>query len=267
MNTARKGRLDGRVVIVTGAGSGLGEAAALACADEGAVLVCAGTTLAKLEKMVEKAGNGAIARHVDIADQASTEALARFVEERFGRIDSLINVAGIPGAGSALDVDLEMWNRVLAVNLTGTWLMARAVLPAMIRQREGAIVLMSSLGGMIGVPALAAYSAAKGGVNALTKQMAVDYASYNIRVNAICPGTISSPLVLKPYDDAEAREAGAKARMMEKALKRWPVGRWGRPEEAAALCVLLASGECGFMTGTVTPLDGGMSATGWQVGQ
>lgn len=259
--------MQAKTVIITGAGSGLGQAAALACAMEGANVVCAGRTLRSVEATASKAGGAAIAHAVDVSDMASTEALAAATLSRFGRIDALINVAGIAGPGTALTTSRQTWDQVLNINLTGTWLMSRAVLPAMIEQRDGSIVLMSSLGGMVGVPDILAYCASKGGVNALTKQMACDYAPHNIRVNAICPGTVKTPLVMKPYNDAGARDPAEKERMMDRALKRWPLGRWGQLDEIAALCVFLASGECGWMTGVITPVDGGMTAMGWQVGR
>ena len=269
-NTTRPARMQGKTVIVTGAGSGLGQAAALACAAEGANIVCAGRTIGSVQATAAdatNAGGSAFAHAVDISDMASTEALAAATLARFGRIDALINVAGIAGPGTALTTAKQTWDQVLSINLTGTWLMSRAVLPAMIEQKDGSIVLMSSLGGMVGVPDILAYCASKGGVNALTRQMACDYAPHNIRVNAICPGTVKTPLVMKPYNDAGARNPAEKERMMERALKRWPLGRWGQLDEIAALCVFLASGECGWMTGVITPLDGGMTAMGWQVGR
>ncbi len=269
-NAIRPARMQGKTVIVTGAGSGLGQAAALACAAEGANIVCAGRTIGSVQATAAdatNAGGSAFAHAVDISDMASTEALAAATLARFGRIDALINVAGIAGPGTALTTAKQTWDQVLSINLTGTWLMSRAVLPAMIEQKDGSIVLMSSLGGMVGVPDILAYCASKGGVNALTRQMACDYAPHNIRVNAICPGTVKTPLVMKPYNDAGARNPAEKERMMERALKRWPLGRWGQLDEIAALCVFLASGECGWMTGVITPLDGGMTAMGWQVGR
>lgn len=262
--------MQGKTVIVTGAGSGLGQAAALACAAEGANIVCAGRTVAAVAATAAtatEAGGTALAHAVDVSDMASTEALAAATLARFGRIDALINVAGIAGPGTALTTTQQTWDQVIGINLTGTWLMSRAVLPAMMAQRDGSIVLMSSLGGMTGIPDIMAYCASKGGVNALTKQMACDYAPHNIRVNAICPGTVETPLVMKPYNDAGARDPAEKERMIERALKRWPLGRWGQLDEIAALCVFLASGECGWMTGVVTPVDGGMTAMGWQVGR
>ena len=263
-------RMQGKTVIVTGAGSGLGQAAALACAAEGANIVCAGRTVAAVAATAAtatEAGGTALAHAVDVSDMASTETLAAATLSRFGRIDALINVAGIAGPGTALTTTKQTWDQVISINLTGTWLMSRAVLPAMMAQRDGSIVLMSSLGGMTGIPDIMAYCASKGGVNALTKQMACDYAPHNIRVNAICPGTVETPLVMKPYNDAGARDPAEKERMLERALKRWPLGRWGQLDEIAALCVFLASGECGWMTGVVTPVDGGMTAMGWQVGR
>lgn len=263
-------RMQGKTVIVTGAGSGLGKAAALACAAEGANVVCAARTLAAVEATAAegaKSGGTLVAQGVDVSDMASTEALAAATLKHFGRIDALINVAGIAGPGTALTTSKQTWDQVININLTGTWLMSRAVLPAMMEQKDGSLVLMSSLGGMVGVPDIMAYCASKGGVNALTRQLACDYAPYNIRVNAICPGTVQTPLVMKPYNDAGARDPAEKERMIERALKRWPLGRWGKIDEISALCVFLASGECGWMTGVVTPVDGGMTAMGWQVGR
>lgn len=267
----RPGRLAGKAAIVTGAGSGIGRATALMFADEGAAALCVDIDEAAAIKTAEDArtaGGHATARRVDVADEASVAAcLGAFIGE-FERIDTLVNCAGIVRSGAAGDVDLPTWNLILGVNLTGLWLMCRAALPHMVARRNGSIVNIASVGALVASPANAAYIASKGGVAALTRSIAIDYAPYNVRANAICPGTVPTPLVINHYInrgevDRSSIESGIAA-----TRGRYPLHRHGAPEEIAALAVYLAADtESGFMTGSLLPIDGGLSAAAWQVGQ
>lgn len=255
-------RLEGRTALVTGAASGLGRATALRFAAEGAAVLCAdldGDGAGATAAAARDAGGEADGARLDVTDLAAVEAL---VAER-GGVDVLFHAAGIVGEGSATTVSPETWERVLTVNLTGTWHAARAVLPGMVARGGGSIVLLASTAAIAGVPGIAAYAAAKGGVTALTRQMAVDYAAAGVRVNAICPGTIPTPLVEQAWaargrladDDAET--------VAEQVALQYPLQRLGRPEDVASLAAFLASGESGWITGAALPLEGGLTAAAW----
>jgi NAD(P)-dependent dehydrogenase (short-subunit alcohol dehydrogenase family) len=243
--------------MVTGAGSGIGRAAALRFAAEGATVVCADLDETAVAATAQAAGEPAVARAVDVADEASTLALAG----RHPAVDVLVHCAGVLGDGDALATSPASWGRVLAVNLTGTWLMARAVLPGMLERGRGAIVNLASVAGLAGIPANAAYAAAKGGVVALTRQMAVDFAAGGVRVNAICPGTLPTPLVRARFPDAAAAEAG-----LARAASRYPARRLGTAEEVAGLALYLASDEAAWVNGAAIPVDGGLLAAAWLPG-
>ncbi len=198
------------------------------------------------------------------ADVSSVEQMEAAVDAALaiaGRLDVVFANAGIAGAGTALSTTPAEWDRVIAVNLTGVWLTVRAALPAMLEQRSGSIVCTASIGGLIGVANIASYAAAKGGVVALVKQMAADFSRDGIRVNAICPGTVPTALVLTSYVTGGGVGVGTdvESRLLD-AATRYPLGRLGTVEEVAALAAYLASDESGFVTGVAIPIDGGYSA-------
>jgi NAD(P)-dependent dehydrogenase (short-subunit alcohol dehydrogenase family) len=249
-------RLAGKVAIVTGAGSGQGRAVALAYAAEGAgVLACdiAGEGAQETVRLCVEAGGRAVAATTDVSDQAQTSAAVTQAEEELGRLDVLYNNAGInPGSGGdggVVDLDLEIWDRVLAVDLTGVMLMCRAAIPAMRRTGGGSIVNVSSVSAGLG-GAGNAYTAAKGGALALTKAIAASYAP-DIRCNAVCPGAIDTPMIEVTLADPAVRA---------KWEGRTLVGRIGVPEDIAPLAVYLGSDESAFVTGGVFVIDGGHSA-------
>jgi NAD(P)-dependent dehydrogenase (short-subunit alcohol dehydrogenase family) len=250
-------RLRGHAVVVTGAGSGIGRAAAEAFAAEGADLVLADVEGADV--VAERTGG--IAVTADVTDEDDVAAMAAAAVDAFGRIDGLYANAGVDGAGRAHELSREAWSRVLDVNLTGTWMSIRAVLPSMLDAGGGAIVTQASTAALTGVADLAAYSAAKGGVTALTRQIAVDYGQDGIRANALCPGTVWTPLVERTYA-ARGGEAtfGSPEAMRERAARGYRLGRLGTPAEIAAFALFLLCPESSWVTGGVFTADGGYTA-------
>lgn len=255
-------RLKDKVAIVTGAGSGIGRASALRFAAEGASVVCADISVAGAVDTAASAGGSAIAVQVDTSVAADVQRLVGECIERFDRVDVLYSNAGVGGVGTAADTDEAEWHRVLGVNLTGVWLCAKYVLPHMVRAGAGSIVNQASIGGLEGVRAVAAYSAAKAGVIGLTRQMAVDYSPLGIRVNAIAPGTVPTPLVQGIWEQGAGLVQGADLQSrVSAAAALYPLGRVGAPEDIANLALFLASDEASWITGAVYVIDGGKSAS------
>jgi NAD(P)-dependent dehydrogenase (short-subunit alcohol dehydrogenase family) len=246
--------------MITGAGSGIGRAAAELFAAEGATVAVVDLDADAAEETVGKitAGGGrALALTANVAVAAEVEsAVARAVQE-LGRLDVLYNNAGVNSAGSVVDATEEDWDRCFAVNAKGTYLCSRAAVPHLEAAGGGAIVNQGSVAGLVAVPNFAAYCAAKGAVVALTRSMAIDLAARRIRVNAICPGTVFTPLMepmLRARGDGDL-EAG-----LAKTVVKYPIGRLGTPEEIARVALFLASDEASFMTGSIVAADGGMTA-------
>lgn len=251
------GRLVDKVSLITGAGSGIGRASALLFAAEGSrVAVADIDPEAALEtaRLITEAGGTAADFRVDVTDPDDGETLAEAVVERFGAIDVLFNNAGIAGVGVLHETSVELWDRVMAVNVRGVFLIARAVLPYMIAAGRGSIINMSSTIAEIGLANRASYAASKGAVLALTRQMQADYAGHGIRVNALLPGTIHTPFVdrylAESYDDPVAG--------LEVLKKRQLTGDLGRPEDVAAAALYLASDESRFVLGSGLFVDGGV---------
>lgn len=245
-----------KIAIVTGAGTGIGRAAALAFAREGARVLVAGLEperLAETVELVRAAGGEALASHTDVADPAQAAAMVEAALAAWGRLDCAFNNAGIEGDTAPLaDCTLENWQRVIAVNLTGTFLCLRAEIPAMLRGGGGAVVNCASVAGLVGFGGIPAYTASKHGVVGLTKAAALDYATSGVRVNAVCPGVIQTAMV--------DRFTGGSPEAVAAMTAMQPVGRLGRPEEVAALAVWLCSDAASFVTGEAIAVDGGFVA-------
>ncbi len=256
--------LEGRVAIVTGGGWGIGRAIALAMAQAGATVVVVDVNDARGEECAELArqsGNPAQFVRCDVSDFGSVEAMTDSAVQRFGRIDVLVNNAGIPGSNAiAHEVELDDWERVIAVNLRGPFLCTKYTLPHLISSGRGSIVNIASTFGMIGAHGSAAYAATKGGVIALTKQLAVDYGPHGVRVNAISPGFIDTDMADR-RSFMTPEEASANLAKREAAAALQPLGRQAQASEIGEVATFLASDRASFMTGSVVVVDGGCTAT------
>ncbi len=247
------GLLDGKVALVTGAASGLGRAAALACAREGAQVAIADIDRAGLEETA--AGiDEALLIGTDVTVGSQVEAMVAAVVERWGRLDAAFNNAGIEGMVGTTTVEYEEedWDRVLTVDLKSVWLCLKHEIAQMLHQGGGAIVNTASLAGLVGLPGSSPYVAAKHGVIGLTKTAALEYATHGVRVNAVCPGVFDTPLV--------DRIVAATPDRKDLYLDAQPIGRLGAPAELAEAVVWLCSDRASFVTGAALPVDGGYTA-------
>ena len=249
------GRLDGKVCLITGAGSGIGHASARLFAIEGASVVVADIDLAAAQTTVDEIGQHAFAEAVDVAEQSQTESLAKRIIDRHGRIDVLFNNAGISGVGDVLQTDPELFDRVMRINVRGVYLMTRAVAPHMIRQRSGSIINMSSCIAEIGLARRVSYAASKGAVLSMTKSMQVDLAPHGVRVNALLPGTILTPFVERYLHESYADPQEGMAIIRKRQLS----DELGRPEDVALAALFLASDESRFVMASGLVVDGGVS--------
>ena len=250
------GQLDGKVALITGAGSGIGRASALVFAREGAKVALADIVVEGGEetvRMVKEAGGEAFFIKADVSNAAEVEAMVNTVVETYGRIDCAYNNAGIEGQLASTDEYAEdMFDKVIGINLTGVWLCMKYELPHMLKQGSGAIVNTASGAGLIGVAGMSAYVASKHGVVGLTKTAALEYAKSGIRVNAVCPGLIQTPMV--------ERITNGHPQLGEALVAAEPIGRTGRPEEIAESVVWMCSDAASFVTGHAMSVDGGFVA-------
>jgi NAD(P)-dependent dehydrogenase (short-subunit alcohol dehydrogenase family) len=251
-------RLSGKVALITGGGTGIGRACALAFAREGAKIAVAGRRREPLEAVVheiEGAGSKALALTCDVTQTASVAAALSQSEQHFGRLDTIVNNAGAVVVATAEHTSDEDWQKVIAANLTGTFLVSRAALPLLRKAGGGSIVNIGSVLGLVARKERAAYCAAKAGVSGLTRAMAVDHAKDRIRVNCICPTIVETELGMQSIRQAPNAEAEIQRRIAE-----IPIGRMGTPEDVALMAVYLASDEASWVTGASFPLDGGVTA-------
>ncbi len=251
-------RFEGKVAIITGASSGIGRSAAVAFAREGAVVAVADTDRAAGEQVAKEIGQGggkAEAFGTDVSREKDVQALIDAVLSKWGRLDILVNNAGIYHQADAVETPETVWNRVIAVNLTGAFLCIKHAVPAMARGKGGAIVNVASEAGLVGIRNQVAYNVSKGGMISLTKSCAVDFAPRGIRVNCVCPGTTDTPLVKTAI--GRAPDPRAARRALEQVR---PADRLGTPEEIASAILFLASDSAGYATGAVLSVDGGYTA-------
>jgi NAD(P)-dependent dehydrogenase (short-subunit alcohol dehydrogenase family) len=249
-------RLESKVALVTGAASGIGAACARRFAEEGAA-VASFDLAAPSGEAWEATEEHAPATHVetgDVRDEGRVAAVVAAVLERLSRIDVLVNAAGVAGGGPVHLIDLAEWDRVMDVNLRGTLLFSRHVIPAMLEQGAGSIVNLASVEGIEGFEGGSAYNASKGAVMILTRNMAIDYGRRGIRVNALCPGFIETPML------AGLLSNEALAGVADAIREAHQLGRFGRPEEVANAALFLASDEASFVTGAALTVDGGYTA-------
>jgi 3-oxoacyl-[acyl-carrier protein] reductase len=243
-------RFEGRVALVTGASRGIGEAVARRLAAEGARVLAAARSVADLERVVSEiggAGGRAEARALDVSDSTSIETVVKSALEQHGQIDILVNNAGIAEDNLLLRMSREAWDRVLATNLTGVFVLTQAVVKGMVRRRYGRIVNVTSVVGLMGNAGQANYAAAKAGLVGFTKSVARELGSRNITCNAVAPGFISTAMTDQMTEAARASLSG-----------QIPAQRLGTPEDVAAAVAYLASEEAGYVTGTVLNVSGGL---------
>ena len=240
-------------VLITGTSSGIGHAAVRRFAAEGCRVIATVEREDQIDAVAELDGV-ALAAKLDVR---LAEDWARVVDEaqaRLGGVDILFNNAGVTVWGGLEETDMELWNRMIAINLTGQFLGCKTVVPGMLAKGKGVIVNMASVNGIRGNTKLIGYSAAKGGIVAMTRSLALDYATKGIRVNCICPGTIDTPMAQTSIDIAEDKQAAIDA-----LNAKHPMGRLGTAEEVASVAVFLAGSDSGYVTGQAIPVDGGRS--------
>jgi NAD(P)-dependent dehydrogenase (short-subunit alcohol dehydrogenase family) len=249
------GRLDGKVCVITGAGGGMGRDAAVLFTAEGAKVCAADVNAAAAEETAALCDGNAFALAVDVADEAQVAAMMSGTAARFGGIDVLYNNAGIMPAddGSILETSVEAWQRVQDVNVKGVFLCCKHGLPHLLERGGGSVINVASFVAIVGAAtSQISYTASKGAVIALSRELAVQFARDGIRVNALCPGPVETPLLLRIFGDDPAA--------LERRRVHWPTGRLAKPREVVNGALFLASDESSYVTGATFLVDGGLTA-------
>jgi NAD(P)-dependent dehydrogenase (short-subunit alcohol dehydrogenase family) len=248
-------RLQGRVAVITGVASGIGLATAARFAAEGASIAGIDIGVPPDDDWagISASAPGAILLEADVRDEEAIRTAVAAAVERFGRIDVLVNAAGVVGFGSAHTLEVEEFERIVDINLKGSFIISKHVLPTMLEQQSGSIILVASVEGIVGITGQFAYNASKGGVVLMTRAMAIDYGSAGIRVNCVCPGGVETPMTAMLNDEA--------LHAMRDQLRGFHVfDRFSQPEEIAAAILFLASDDSSFVTGSSLVVDGGFTA-------
>ena len=244
-------RLKDKTAIITGGGTGIGLATAHAFYQEGAKIILFGRRKEKLEKAVEKLGGSAIIVQGDMTNNNDLDQLINETLHNFKKIDILVNNAGLFNGSPLHEISDSQWDEIMDINIRSVFQLTRRVLPAMLSQKYGSIIHISSILGLIAVPQVAAYNVSKGALNQFSRSIAVEYGSSGIRSNSICPGLIATDMTADLMQDAD---------LMKEWSKEYPIGRFGKPEDVANACLYLASDESSFVTGITLPVDGGFTA-------
>jgi NAD(P)-dependent dehydrogenase (short-subunit alcohol dehydrogenase family) len=253
-------RFDGKVALITGGTSGIGEATAVRMAAEGARVAIVGRDAGRGQALAEKIGNDggeAAFFEADVTQEDAVKGMVEAVMARFGQIDVLVNNAGIINHGSVITASVDEWDLLMSTNVRSVFLVSRYALPHMIDGGGGSVVNLGSNLGLVGTRGAAAYATSKGAIVQLTKAMALDHVADGIRVNCVCPGTIDTPLVQRQRvgrTEEQLRQSDVRLR------ERHPIGRMGTPEEVASVIAFLASDEASFVTGSLYSIDGGYIA-------
>ena len=244
-------RLKDKTAIITGGGSGIGLATARAFCKEGAKVILFGRRKEKLVAAANELGDSVLFVQGDMTKNDDLDKLINKTLNNFKGIDILVNSAGLFNGAPLHKISDSQWDEMMDINIRSVFQLTRRVLPTMMAQNSGSIVHISSILGLIAVPEVAAYNVSKGALNQFSRSIAVEYGSYGIRSNSICPGLIETDMTADLMKDAS---------LMQEWSKEYPIGRFGKPEDVASACLFLASDESSFITGTVLPVDGGFTA-------
>jgi meso-butanediol dehydrogenase/(S,S)-butanediol dehydrogenase/diacetyl reductase len=244
-------RLKDKTAIITGGGSGIGLATARAFCKEGAKVILFGRRKEKLVSASNELGDSVLIVQGDMTHNDDLDQLINTTLINFKSIDILVNSAGLFNGAPLHEISDSHWDEMMDINIRSVFQLTRRVLPIMMTQKSGSIVHISSILGLIAVPEVAAYNVSKGALNQFSRSIAVEYGSYGIRSNSICPGLIDTDMTADLMKDAS---------LMQEWSKEYPIGRFGKPEDVASACLFLASDESSFITGTVLPVDGGFTS-------
>ena len=244
-------RLKDKTAIITGGGSGIGLSTARAFCKEGAKVILFGRQKEKLISAANELGDSALIVQGDMTKNDDLDQLINNTLNNFKGIDILVNSAGLFNGAPLHEISDSQWDGIMDINIRSVFRLTSRVLPIMMDQNSGSIIHISSILGLIAVPEVAAYNVSKGALNQFSRSIAVEYGSYGIRSNSICPGLIETDMTADLMSNAS---------LMQEWSKEYPIGRFGKPEDVASTCLFLASDESSFITGTVIPVDGGFTA-------